>query len=315
MQRDTCIVRFSDYLVNERNASPHTVSNYMRDILQFVSITWPDETGSCRWSSVDRFGARHFLAGLSRDGRKATTVARKLASLRSFYRFLQREDLVEHNPFAGLRPPRRARELPVVLTVPEVNRLLEAPAQVFDRDMQAGRRASAPAEREYAMLRDTAILEVLYSTGARLSELTGLDEADVDLLGGVAKVRGKGKKERLCPLGSPACRALRAVMDRSRELWSGGRREPVFRNLGGTRITTRSIERLLKKYLAAANLSVEVTPHTLRHSFATHMLDAGADLRSVQELLGHASVSTTQIYTHVSVERLKKIYEEAHPRA
>jgi integrase/recombinase XerC len=172
--------------------------------------------------------------------------------------------------------------------------------------------------REYAAWRDAAILETLYSTGARVSEVAGIVESDIDFLGGVVRVRGKGKKERMCPLGNPACRALKRMLASGHALWplpARTRNAPVFKNLDGGKITPRSIERMMKKCLIEANLNANFSPHALRHSFATHMLDAGADLRSVQELLGHASMSTTQIYTHVTVEHLKRVYEEAHPRA
>ncbi len=306
---DPEVARFRRYLQEERQASRHTVDNYCRDLVQFVSAAWPGQAPPYAWKAVDRFEARRFLAGLGREGRRPATVGRKLSSLRSFYRFLEREGRIAVNPFGGLRAPRKGTRLPSVLSVAEIERLLAAPARV-------GQCVKHPTpEQAYLVLRDTAILEVLYSTGARVSEAAGLREEDVDLLGSVVKVRGKGSKERLCPLGGPACRALRAALNAGRALWGGGRGAAVFRNVGGGPLTTRSIERRLKRYLAEAGLEARVTPHSLRHSFATHLLDAGADLRSVQELLGHASVSTTQIYTHVSVERLKRVYEEAHPRA
>jgi len=318
LAEDPAVAQFLHYLRDERNASPHTLQNYARDISQFARLTWADPARRAYpWAEADRFAARRFLAGLQKGGSQPTTTARKLAALRSFYRFLQREERVELNPFAGLRPPKRARRLPTALSVEEVRRLLEAPARLGQR--AARDRRLPPAVREYLTLRDTALLETLYSTGARVSEVAGLSEADVDFLSGVAKVRGKGKKERLCPLGRPACRALRAALRQAAALWPAAgpssRGARVFRNAQGGPLTTRSVERLLKVYLAEAGLNVNVSPHALRHSFATHLLDAGADLRSVQELLGHASLSTTQIYTHVTVERLKKVYEDAHPRA
>jgi integrase/recombinase XerC len=195
--------------------------------------------------------------------------------------------------------------------VDEASRLIEAPARAASA---AGRKGPVGAWDSYAWLRDAALLEVLYSTGARVSEICGLRECDVDLISGVVKVRGKGKKERLCPLGGPAFRALRAMLKAEPQ---SGRKDgrPVFLSARGTGMTPRSVERMIKKYLPASGLGSGISPHTLRHSFATHMLDNGADLRSVQELLGHASLSTTQIYTHVTVDRLKRVYEEAHPRA
>jgi len=306
---DADLGRFLRFLEQEHNASRHTTGNYGRDLAQFATTTWPDVKPPFPWREVDRFGARRFLAALGREGRQPATISRKLSALRSFYRYLVRENRLAQNPFTGLRPPRRGSRLPEVVALSDVERLLDAPRRIHQRLKEP-----QPAQT-YAMLRDTAILEVLYSTGARISEVTGLREADVDLLGSVAKVRGKGRKERLCPLGGPACRALRAAQEAGRTLWGGGEKSPLFRNLKGGALTPRSVERTLKRYLIEAGLAASVTPHSLRHSFATHLLDAGADLRSVQELLGHASVSTTQIYTHVSVERLKRVYEEAHPRA
>jgi integrase/recombinase XerC len=316
---DPCVAHFCRYLAGERNASRHTLDAYARDLAQFAHITWGE--GPRReypWKAADRFAARRFLVEFQKTGCKATTTARKLASLRSFYKFLEREDYTDRNPFAGLRAPKRARSLPEILSVEEVTRLIEAPMRA--RKTETRKRATLPdALREYVALRDTAILETLYSTGARVSEIAGLTEPDVDFLSGVAKVRGKGKKERLCPLGNPACRALREAIRKAADLWPsagpGARQRRVFRNVRGGPLTPRSIERAMKACLIVANLNPNISPHALRHSFATHMLDAGADLRSVQELLGHASLSTTQIYTHVSVERLKKVYENAHPRA
>jgi integrase/recombinase XerC len=310
---DPLMAAFRAYLVTERNASDHTLSNYFRDLDQFVALTWEGAAPPYAWGAPDRFAARRFLVHFQKAGSRPTTTARKLASLRSFYRFLLREGNVERNPFSGLRAPKAGRSLPDVLSVDEVRLLLEAPARAMKPGRGRGR--SSAAQEQYAVLRDTALLETLYSTGARVSEAAGLRERDVDLLSGVVKVRGKGRKERLCPLGGPACRALRAMLESGQALWGGGREIPVFRNLHGAVLTTRSMERLMKQHLLAAGLKREFSPHALRHSFATHLLDAGADLRSVQELLGHASLSTTQIYTHVSVERLRKVYNDAHPRA
>ena len=310
---------FCHYLTNERNASRHTVAGYLLDLGQFVGLIWGAEAKiPFAWKDADRFAARRFLVQFQKAGMKPATTGRKLASLRSFYKYLEREDVVETNPFGGLRAPKKARTLPNVLSVEETARLLDAPDKLLKREA-AELDTAARGFREYAAWRDAAILETLYSTGARVSEIVGASEGDVDFLSGIVKVRGKGKKERLCPLGGPACRALRRMLTRGQALWpdtsSKKRASPVFRNLDGGRITPRSVERLLKKHLVEANLNSEFSPHALRHSFATHLLDAGADLRSVQELLGHSSLSTTQIYTHVSVEHLKRVYEESHPRA
>jgi integrase/recombinase XerC len=317
---DPAVAQFVAHLEHERNASPHTIASYLLDIGQFVRVIWgPDAHPPFAWGGADRFAARKFLVEFQKAGKEAATTGRKLSGLRSFYRFMEREELAGANPFGGLKAPKKPRKLPLFLSVDEVTRLLEMPLKLLDGAARAaGGRERALAE--YSARRDAAILETLYSTGARVSEIAGLQEGAVDLLGGVVRVRGKGKKERLCALGRPACQALGEAVRRRDELWPGIAAKkhgdkPLFVNIRGDRLTTRSIERLMKRYLAAANLSADLSPHALRHSFATHLLDAGADLRSVQELLGHASLSTTQIYTHVTVEKLRKVYQDAHPRA
>lgn len=320
MTDDPGVSQYAAHLEHERNASRHTVANYIMDIAQFVRFTWTgDALPPYAWAQVDRFKARAFLVDFQKRGSEATTTSRKLSSLRAFYRFMEREGLVALNPFAGLKAPKRAKKLPNFLAPEEITRLLEMPLKLW----AAARKPRQERERklaEYCALRDQALLEVLYSTGGRITEIVGLLEPQVDLLTGVVQVRGKGKKERLCALGRPAARALRAALASRNELWPELERRrpidrPLFLNVHGGKLTSRSVERLLKKYLSGANLNPEISPHALRHSFATHMLDAGADLRSVQELLGHASLSTTQIYTHVTVEKLKKVYDDAHPRA
>lgn len=315
--QDAPLSAFMRYLEAEKDASEHTEVNYLRDILQFAAHAWPDEQPPYSWQSVDRFSGRSFLAAIRRNGCSAATARRKLSSLRSFYRYMVREDLVDVNPFSGLQLPRLERRLPAVLSVQEVERLLAAPG--LYHETVTTENGTSPVFDRYAVLRDTAILEVLYSTGMRLHELAGLDERELDFLSGVVKVRGKGKKERLCPLGNPALEALTACREERDAFWlvagRSGRPPGLFLNRHAGRLTGRSIERMMKKYAPIARLNPEISPHILRHSFATHMLDNGADLRSVQELLGHASLSTTQIYTHVSVERLKEVYESAHPRA
>lgn len=317
---DPWTAQFLAHLEHERNASPHTVAGYLMDLAQFARFTWGgDALPPFAWSAVDRFAARHFLVDSQKKGAEATTTSRKLSSLRAFYKFLEREGLVPTNPFNGLKAPKRARKLPQFLSVNEVTRLLAMPAKGWDEG-EPPRGARERRMAEYIARRDEAILEALYSTGGRVSEVAGLQEGSADLLSGVVVVRGKGKKERLCALGRPALKSLRRALDLRNALWPeievrkrGDK--PLFVNARGTRLSSRSIERLLKKYLLAANLNHEISPHALRHSFATHMLEAGADLRCVQELLGHASLSTTQIYTHVTVETMKKVYRDAHPRA
>ncbi len=324
---DPCIRHFVRYLEGERNASGHTISSYLVDLEQFVRTQWGAEARPpYAWPDVDKYSARKFIVHCQKQAAVATTVNRKLSSLRSFFKFLNREEHVTQNPFASIISLKRGKPLPKVLTLQEVTRLLEAPRQVAAEALAvapdaAQRPACNAAGRlwlDYAVIRDTAILEILYSTGMRVSELAGMNENDIDMLASVVKVRGKGKKERLCLLGKPAVKALQTALEKRSTLAGVFKRAgaaPVFVGHTGGRLTTRSIERLMKRYLIRANLDPHMSPHALRHSFATHLLDAGADLRSVQELLGHASLSTTQIYTHVTVERLKQVYNEAHPRA
>ena len=315
---DPCVSHFAQYMRDERGASEHTLSGYQTDIRQFVELSWgPAATPPFPWAKADKFAARKFIVSFQKAGCKPTTTGRKISSLRSFFRFLEREEYVERNPFAGVVTPKRGKNLPEFLSVDEMVRLIEAPMRLFER---AAERKGALNQQlaEYAAYRDTSMLDVLYSTGMRVSELAGMRDMNVDMLSGVVRVRGKGNKERLCSLGRPAAQSLTEATSRRDQLWPPGKRartRAVFVNLRGSGITTRSIERLLKKYLVEAGLNPALSPHALRHSFATHMLDAGADLRSVQEFLGHASLSTTQIYAHVTVERLKKVYDEAHPRA
>ena len=315
---DPCVEHFVQYLEGERNASEHTINNYLIDIRQYCEIVWgEDAQPPHKWGEADRFSARKFLVFFQKLELAPTTTGRKLSALRSFYKFLLREEYVELNPFSGLNLPKKGSYLPQILSVSEVGKLLDAPEKYNEQQQ-----TTTPKQklwREYMVARDAAILELLYSTGMRINELVTLPEERIDILSGVARVRGKGKKERLCPLGSPAIRTLMKNLELRENIWllEGKRnaRSPVFLNKNGGPISARSIERMMKKYVLFCGLNAELTPHSLRHSFATHLLDAGADLRSVQELLGHASLSTTQIYTHVSVERLKEVYQLAHPRA
>ncbi len=316
---DRLLAQFVRHLRAEKNASEHTVAAYVRDIGQFAAVTWGEGAAPpFPWKTCERLAARRFLVHWQKEGYAPATTGRKASSLRSFFRFLQREGAVSSNPFSGVARPRRDRRLPRVLSVAEVGRLLDAPArQAEERARRAGDRRGGSAWAAYAAKRDAAILEVLYSTGMRVSECAALSEDRVDFLSGVARVAGKGKKERLCPLGRHAVRALRVALAARDALPLarpvGGPR-PLFLGHGGGRLTVRSIQRLLKRYLGLARLNPALSPHALRHSFATHLMEAGADLRSVQELLGHASLSTTQIYTHVSVEKMKEVYDRAHPR-
>ena len=306
---DEALHTFFAYLQAERGASKYTLRNYRVDINQFIDLNWPNQPPPFAWETANRNTARSFLLHFQKHGAAATTTRRKLSSLRSLYKFLVREKRVPDNPFTGLRLPKLDKLLPKVLTRSEMGRLLDAPV---DPTGPGG----GKAWKRYASARDRAILEVLYSTGMRVGELAALELEQIDSHQGIVRVLGKGSKERLCMLGEPALRAIEQSLNRRESL--GGRADTsnaLFINRQGGPLSARSVERMLKTYLISANLPPDITPHTLRHSFATHLLDAGADLRAVQELLGHASLSTTQIYTHVSIERLKDVYAKAHPRA
>jgi len=318
VKSDPTVGAFSHYLEAERNASPHTISGYIQDIGQLSAFVWPapQAGGEHEWTSVTRDQARAFLVASHRIGASPATTRRKLASLRAFYRFLVREKKLDGNPFIGIRGPRMGKRLPTVLSVPEIEKFLVAPLndlRVY-RERHGG---AVPAAVEYTARRDAAIFEVLYSTGCRVSEIAALTWSDINFERGTTIVEGKGRKQRLCVLGAPACEALQTLRRAAGYLFPEkcGAGDSLFLNMKGGPLTVRSIERQMKVWLAAAGLPPELTPHKLRHSFATHLLDAGADLRSVQEMLGHSSLSTTQIYTHVSIERLKEEYDKGHPRA
>ena len=298
MQRK--IAKFLQHLHVEKGSSPHTLKGYREDLETLVEYL-SEEDGRCPDpTSLTSVELRSYLAALHDAGYAKTSIARKLASLRSFYRFGQREGWAESNPATALRNPRKARKLPHFLTTGEIGKLLAAPPS----DVPMG-------------LRDRAILETLYSAGLRVSELVDLNDGDLDFQQGIVRVRGKGRRERLAPLGSYAMRAQKRWLE-LRTLSSKeprGREAPLFVNRFGNRLTARSVGRMLEKHLKTAGLDGRTSPHTLRHSFATHLLDRGADIRSVQELLGHKSLVTTQIYTHVSTSNLRAAYEKAHPRA
>ncbi len=306
---------FLQYLTHERQASDHTIESYRQDIAQFVQLMYPKETDFQDWKKVDVFTARSLVVELQKIGLAKTSVLRKISAMRSFFRFMVREDIVEKNPFSGLNSPRKERNLPRFMSVDQVSGLADAPVLYWKNAAESGT-AKDDDSAAFAGARDAALIEVIYSGGLRINEAVSLNLGDVDLISDIAKLKGKGKKERLCALGGPAVKAIREYM-KLRKLRTSNEKNnaPLFVNKHGTRLTARSFQRNLKLYLKATGLPPDLTPHKLRHSFATHMLDAGADLRSVQELLGHENLSTTQIYTHVSAERLKKAYNKAHPHA
>lgn len=308
--------RFRSYLQVERNASDHTADGYEQDVAQFAAFRWGmDATPPLAWKSVTPEDARSFLMAFAGKGAKATTTRRKLASLRAFFRYLRRLGAVAENPFAGLRGPKLPKPLPRTLSVEEVARLLAAPEAELKRRLAAG--IAVPAEESYACTCDAALLETLYSTGCRISEVISLVWRQIGFSTGGVVVTGKGAKQRLCMLGKPALKALRRLREKAAAMWpdGGGDATTIFLSERGRPLSPRDAQRRLKKWLAVAGLPADITPHKLRHSFATHLLDAGADLRSVQEMLGHSSLATTQIYTHVSVEHLKDEYMKAHPLA
>ena len=286
------IEKFINYLRVEKGSSPHTVTNYSIDLGAFAAFL-----GDKDISSVDHLLLRRFLAEMRSKNYAKRTIARKLASLRTFFKFMYREGHIKTNPITAVSTPKLDKKLPVVLDENKVALLMETP------------RADDPAG-----LRDRAILETLYSTGIRVSELVGLNSGNVDHISGVIKVLGKGRKERISPIGDRAAAAIRRYVE-SRDEKKVRDRNAVFLNKSGRRLTDRSVRRIIDKYIKSASINEHISPHSLRHSFATHLLDRGADLRSVQELLGHMNLSTTQIYTHVTMERLRDAYDKAHPRA
>ncbi len=298
------VARFLDHLRDERNLSPHTRRAYGGDcerFLRFLAVDFLGEpVGRIRPRQVDRAAVRAFLAHLARGGASRQSQARALSALRSLFRFACREGTLAANPAQGVRTPKQEKKLPRHLRPGEIEELLEAPS----------------ADGALA-LRDRALWEVLYATGLRVGELVSLDWDDIDLGSRVLRVLGKGGKERMVPFGVPARQALAAWRERWGELraTTSGADAPVFLNHRGGRLTDRSVRRLLDATVARAALAAGVHPHTLRHTFATHLLEGGADLRAIQELLGHSSLATTQRYTHVDIERLLAIYREAHPRA
>ncbi|HWI54192.1 MAG TPA: tyrosine recombinase XerC [Desulfobacteria bacterium] len=292
---------FIIYLKVEKNASPRTIESYQHDIWQFIDfmsgeLKIPGEQVHPR--DVNHLVVRKHLALLQRNGLKRTTIARKMASLRAFFRFLNREDIVAVNPIQNVATPKMQKRLPKVLYQDEAWLLVEAP----DTANPGG-------------MRDRAILETLYSSGLRVSELVGMNTSDADLSLGYVRVMGKGSKERIAPLGSYASAALKRYLKAGRPALDKKNSGALFLNKDGGRLTARSIRNIIDKYVGQVSIQRKISPHTLRHSFATHLLDGGADLRTVQELLGHVKMSTTQIYTHVSKEKLMSVYEKNHPRA
>lgn len=295
---DEHLDKFITYLIAEKNASPYTVRNYRHEIKQFLGFL--KEEGIDSWDGVDRLLLRRYLAWLQQRGYVKASIARRVSELRSFCRYLMREGILESNPIKAISSPKVPKRLPHVLSVQEMEALLMAP----DTTKPQGRR-------------DRAILEVLYASGIRIGELVGLDVGDFDRHRGELRVLGKGDKERVALLGRPAILALERYLrgGRGKLAKKDKARKALFLNRFGGRLSARSVSYLVHKYAKQAGLEKRITPHVLRHSFATHLLDRGADLRVVQELLGHVRLATTQVYTHVTQSRARKVYLESHPRA
>ncbi len=292
---DRTVERFLNYLKIEKNYSKHTLTSYTNDLREFFKFLDKETL-----ENVDVLFLRKYLALLKTNDFSKKTVARRMASLRTYFKYLVREGYLKKSPVGFLKTPKLEKRLPIILDENEMSRLMDSPGQ------------------DLAGLRDRAILEALYSTGMRVSELVGLNIDGIDFIGGVCRVLGKGAKERLCPIGDRALRCIRQYLA-SLESMKQRKGNALFVNVSphqkGSRLTDRSVRRVVEKYIARTCRKENISPHTFRHSFATHLLNRGADLRSVQELLGHENLSTTQIYTHVSTQRLKEAYDKAHPRA
>lgn len=293
--------RFFTYLIVEKNSSELTIINYRKDITAFAEYFVERKKGAFVWEQVSVLDIRSYLAYLNQQGYARRTISRRISALRSFYKYLLRENIVEYNPLSKVRSPKLDKKLPTFLDEPEITGLLELP----DKAKPLG-------------LRDQALLELLYATGCRVSELVGLTLDRLDLGNRFVLLQGKGKKERVVPLGHTCCQALADYYPKRVALmarFGAEEHDFVFVNRVGGVLTDRSVRRILDKYITQLAIHKQVSPHTIRHTFATHLLEHGADLRAVQELLGHENLSTTQIYTHISNERIATVYEEKHPRA
>jgi len=288
------IFDFIRYLKIEKNVSAHTERSYLSDLLQFA-----DFLDGMDAAEIDHQTLRQFIALLLKNETKKTSIARKLSALRSFFKYLNRENILLSNPARLVSTPRREKRLPAVLTVDDTQRLMEAPGAAMHDDNDT-------------IYRDRAVLETLYSTGIRASELIGMNHDDIDRHDRLIRVRGKGRKERVVPIGQKALDAIDAYLKRRRNTQDPA---PIFTGPSGKRLTARTVQRILENYRKSLGLAQKASPHTLRHSFATHLLESGADLRAIQELLGHASLSTTQRYTHLNLDSLMDTYDRAHPRA
>jgi integrase/recombinase XerC len=315
----SAVHQFLNYLRSVRNASPHTLRSYESDLDQFVTFLTPPGTETPPLKDITHLLIREFVAHLHDHKLEKSSIARKLAAIRSFFKFAVREGLVVRNPARMVATPKLAKRIPSVLSAEDLNMFLDG---VVAKPAGAPSRRQRPGAGDASRLlvkRDRAILELLYASGLRVSELTGLNLADMDRKEQMLRVRGKGNKERIVPYGGKAEQALEAYEpwreDILRKARSRGDYQAVFLNHLGTRLTPRSVARIVKKYVRLINVNWDLHPHSLRHAFATHLLADGADLRAIQELLGHSSLSTTQRYTHASIRQLLEVYDKAHPRA
>lgn len=287
------VEKFLTFIDIEKNYSPHTILNYKLDLVEFVDFIEDKPLEKVEYNDF-----RRFLAQLRSNQFKPRTLARKLSSIRSLFKFLQREGYIKENPAVLLMTPKLDKTLPKFLSEVEMTQLIEAPKLL-----------------KYAGQRDRAIFETLYSSGLRVSELVGLNIDHIDFIGNIIKVMGKGKKERIVPIGDQALKEIREYLKARPVNKEGVKERAVFLNKNGRRLTDRSIRNIINKHVLLTSMKMKVSPHVVRHSFATHLLNRGADLRSVQELLGHVNLSTTQIYTHITTDRLKSVYDKAHPHA
>ncbi|MDY6842493.1 MAG: site-specific tyrosine recombinase/integron integrase [Thermodesulfobacteriota bacterium] len=303
---DSVVEGYRRYLTIEKRGAEHTIRSYLSDINQFILYLTDekhclDNEGNISINLVEKDTIRSFLGSIYKKNKKSTT-GRKIASLRSFFKYLMREKLITKNPISSIHAPKKEQVLPSFLSVEEVETIIEE-----------------PSDKSFLTIRDKAIIDVLYSCGIRAGELVGLNADSVDFGDGIVKVFGKGGRERIVPIGRLAVNSLEKYLVRrnglEKKIVPDKRGDPLFVNRSGKRLTTRSVGRLIKKYGDLSRLPKRVTPHTLRHSYATHLLDAGADLRSIQELLGHRNLSTTQKYTHLTVEKLLEVYNRAHPKS
>lgn len=301
LEKYSLVDKFLQYMTVEKNTSALTVKNYAADIDLFSSFLIERVGESFKWEDVAILDIRAYLALLNKKKYARTTISRRISAMRSFYKFLLREEIVDHNPFIKIRTPKLEKRLPVFLEEFEINELLALP------------------DTKDLGLRDQAILELLYATGCRVSELVGLKVVDVDLSSQYVLLLGKGNKERIVPIGNACSNAIKRYLEIVRMViinkYNASLHEKLFVNNRGGPLTDRSVRRILDKYILQLAMQKKVSPHTIRHTFATHLLDHGADLRAVQELLGHANLSTTQIYTHVTTERITSVYQKNHPRA